>query len=282
MALTEALRKIIDRLPSADSRGMFTENIDKEAIDEAIADIYAGGSEYAVALVEMLAEPGSEADVKPRYALHCLLNHVLINKDDAARKQWCETLGKELAADRPKHVKAYLCQELGWAGGRECVAALGKLLHDGDLCSAACMALVAIRDGAAEQLRAEYANAKGKPRLEILHALAALAEPQSAEVFDAALKDDTREMRIVAAEGLANVGEPAATELLLSAAQQAAGWERTKLVGSCLVLAERLVANGKNDAARGIYDRLEKLAGDGADRHVREAATRGIAALAAR
>jgi hypothetical protein len=282
MSAADEVHKILDRLPSADSRGMFTESIDKEAIDKAIAEIHAGGREYTVALINLLAEPGSEADVKPRYALHGLVNHVLVIQDEAARKQLCETIAGELAADRPKHIKVFLCQELGWSGHRESVAALGKALRDDDLCTPACMALVAIQDGAAEQLRATYASAKGKSRLDILHALAALAEPQSSAIFAAAIKDPNREIRIVAGEGLANIGEASASQPLLAAAKQANGWERTKQANSCLLLAERLAASGKTDAARQVYDLLQKTAADDSDQHVREAASRGLAVLAAR
>jgi hypothetical protein len=278
----EKVRKILERLPVADSRGMLTENIDKEAIDKAIADIHAGGRDCAIALIDLLAEPGSEADVKPRYALHCLVNQVLVSKDEAARKQLCEAIAAELAADRPKHVKAFLCQELGWAGGRESVSALGQLLGDDALCSPACMALVAIRDGAAEELRTAYSNVKGKSRIDILHALAAVAEPESSALFAAALKDPGREIRIVAAEVLATIADSSASDALLAAAKQASGWEHTKLTSSCLLLAERLAATGNHDAARQVYDQLQKSASDDAEPHIREAAQRGLAVLAAR
>ena len=69
-----------------------------QRIDEAIAAIHAGGAEYVLGLVDMLGEPGSAADVKPRYALHCPTNHVLETDDEPGRKRLGETLAGALAA----------------------------------------------------------------------------------------------------------------------------------------------------------------------------------------
>jgi HEAT repeat protein len=280
MPASEQLKDLVARLPDPDRRGMFTENIDKQRIDEAIAAIHAGGPEFVAGLVDMLGPPGSEADVKPRYALHCLTNHVLVVGDEQGRKRLCETLARQLDSGQPKYVKALLCEELRWAGGGEAVAALAKLLDDDELCAPATMALVAIRDGAVDALRAAWPDAKGQPRLHIIHALAELAEPQSAEAFAAALGDETREIRIAAAAGLAGIGAASAAERLLRAADAAQGWERSQLTKSCLVLAERLAESGNSSAAKRIYKQLAESRGDVAESHVRDAARRGMDVLA--
>ncbi|RIK84370.1 MAG: hypothetical protein DCC68_01430 [Planctomycetota bacterium] len=105
MSINERLKGLVDQMPEADGRGMLTENIDKEKIERAIAAIHAGGVEFVGGLIDMLAEPGSETDVKPRYALHALANHVLVVKDEAARKQLCETLAAAL--DEPAAAKLF-------------------------------------------------------------------------------------------------------------------------------------------------------------------------------
>lgn len=275
----EQLKELVDRMPDPDERGMFTENIDKANIEKTIAAIHAGGSDNVAGLVDMLAEPGSEADVKPHYALHCLVNHVLVVGDEAGRKQLCETLAGALGGERPQHVKAFLCQELGWAGRNECVAALAKLLPDENLCGPAAMALVAIRDGTADALRAAWPNVQGDARLHVIHALAALAQPQSAEIFTAALEDSNREIRIAAAAGLADVGDAATADRLLRAADAAQGWERVQLTKSCLVLAERLAETDNRSVAKWIYVELSESRGDDAELHVRQAAQRGLDTL---
>ena len=133
MAVPETLKTLVDQMPDPDGRGMFTENIDKEKIEKAVAEIHKGGRQFVQRLIDMLGEPGSEENVKPHYALHCLANHVLVVKDEKARKELSETMAAQLGGDRPKHIQAFLCQELQWAGRKEATGALGKLLLDEEL-----------------------------------------------------------------------------------------------------------------------------------------------------
>jgi len=58
-------------------------------------------------------------------------------------------------------VKAILIQEIQAVGGAEAAAALGARLLDEDLCDPAAMALVAIREGAAEEFRRALPASKG-------------------------------------------------------------------------------------------------------------------------
>ena len=280
MPASDQLRALVNLMPDPDDRGMYTTNIDKEKIEKTIASVHEGGRENVLRLIDMLGEPGSEEDVKPRYALHCLTNYVLIIKDEKGRKQLCEALGSQLGGNRPKTIRAYLCQELGWAGGREAAPALGKLLTDEDLSGSASLALMAIRDGATAEFRAAWPKATGESRRYIMDGLAALAEPQSTELFKQALRDEDREVRIAAGAGLASLGEADSAELLLKAIDTAKGWERTQATNNCLVLAEKLAATGNKTAAKRIYEQLRKTRTDDSEQHIREAAERGLAAIA--
>ena len=58
MAVTTDLKALVDQMPDPDGKGMYTENIVKEVIEEAIAEIYEGGRASVVGLIEMLGEPG--------------------------------------------------------------------------------------------------------------------------------------------------------------------------------------------------------------------------------
>jgi len=60
MAVSDQLKALVDQMPKPDGRGMYTENIDKEKIEKAIAAIYKGGRANVQGLVEMLGEPGWE------------------------------------------------------------------------------------------------------------------------------------------------------------------------------------------------------------------------------
>ncbi len=277
MAASEILKSLVDQMPNADARGMYCTDIDKEKIERAIAEIHRGGRENILGVIELLDEAGSDRDVKPHYALQCLANHVLRLADENARRQFAETLASQLASDRSKYVRGYLCQELQWAGRGEVVPALATLLADEDLVDAAAMALVAIKDGAAEVLRAALPAAKGRARLVIIHSLAALADAAAAEVFKAALADPDREVRIAAGAGLSRIGDAGAVDALLKAADVPPGWERIQAAKNCMVLAEKLTAVGNAAAAAKIYGRLRDTRTGASEKYLRDAAEAALA-----
>jgi len=76
----------------------------------------------------------------------------------------------------------------------------------------------------------------------------------------------------------------AAGELLLKRVADTKGWERTKAAKECLVLAERLAAEGKKNeaqraAAKKLYERLAELHRGEHESHVREAVERGLVSV---
>lgn len=283
MAPSDELKALVAQLPTADKRGMYTEGMDRERIEKAVAAIAKGGPRNVHGLIAMLGEPGSEDDVQPRFALHCVLNHALVTGDEKLRRDFCQVLAEQLGNESllPQN-RVYLCHELQWAGRDEACAALGRLLLDDNLTDAAATALVAIGgERAAAPLRAAVPQAKGKSRLNLIDALAALSDAKSAAVFEPALADADREVRIAAAAGLANLGQASSADRLLKAAASAHGWERTQLTKSCLVLAEKLAAAGDKPAARRVYERLQTTRAAQSEQHVRDAAARGLKALTA-
>ncbi len=279
MAISEQLKSLVARMPDPDQRNMYTTDIDKEKIEKAIAEIHRGGRENVLGLIDMLGEPGSDEDVKPHYALHCLANHVLIVRDENGRRQLCETLAGQLGGNRSKYIQAFLCQELQWAGRKEATAALGKLLLDEELVEPASMALAAIGEGAAEQFRAVLPVSQGKCRLNIIQGLGAVGDKQSAGALKLALQDKDREIRLAAGWALSRIGDAGAVDLLLKAADAGPGWERIQATKHCLVLAENLAAAGnKTDAVR-IYNRLRNTRQDPSEKYVRDAAEAALAAV---
>lgn len=282
MAVSDKLKALVDQMPDPDDRGMFTANIDKDKTEKAVAAIFEGGRENVQGLIEMLGEPGSPGNVKPHYALHSVLNRALIVGDEKARREFCETLAANLSGDLLTHKKAYLCQELQWAGRKEAAPALGKLLTDEQLCDPAAMALVAIGDGAAEQLRTALPKAQGRCRLVIIHSLAALGDAGSAGALIQALNDPDREVRLAAGAGLAKIGDARAVEALVKAAEVEPGWERIQATKHCLVLAERLMATGNKKKAVKVYGYLRETRTDTSEQYVRDAAKNALAAAGGR
>lgn len=272
MAVSEKLKTLVDQLPDPDDKGMLTVNIDKEKIERTVAEIASGGREQVLGLIEMLGEPGSADNVKPHYALHCLANHVLTTRDEKARKELCGAMAAQLDGGLSSYNKAFLCQELQWAGGAEATAALGKLLLDEELVEPAAMALSAIGDGAAEQFRAALPTARGKCRLNIIQGLGAVGDTRSVDALRQALIDPDREVRLAAGWGLARMGDAGSVDALLKASDREPGWERIQATKHCLVLAEKLDAAGKKDLARRIRRHLRHAREGAGEEYIREAA----------
>jgi HEAT repeat protein len=199
-------------------------------------------------------------------------------KDEEARKDLSDALAAALLSDRSNHVKSFLCQELQWAGGQEAVPLLGQLLLDQELVEPATMALLAIRQGAAEQFRTALPNAQGKCRLNIIQALGDVKDLESIDSLKSALRDPDHEVRLAAGWGLARMGDAGSVELLINEADSRTGWERIQATKHCLVLAEQLSLVGKMDMAKRIYVHLRDTRTRAAEQYVSEAAERGLRA----
>lgn len=275
MAVSDELKHLVGEMPDPDDRGMYTENIDKQKIEQAIAQIAEGGRPSIAGLIEMLgagqrrrrqtplrpALPGQPRAGQPRRE----------SPQGADRDA-----GRVLGGERPMHTKAFLCQELQWAGGKEAAAALGKLLLDEELVEPASMALVAIRHGAADAFRAALPAARGKCRRNIIQSLGAIKDTASADALCAVLADPDAEVRIAAGWGLSRMGDADSANALKKAADAKPGWERIQAAKHCFVLAETLAAAGKAKQSAAIYRYLMESRTDPKEAYVREAAQRAL------
>lgn len=276
MAPSAQLAALVSQMPEPD-RGGILGTADKQAIEKALAEIRKGGRDNFIGLVDLLVEPGQGSDSQARYAIHALAIHASGARDDAQRRVFTEALASTLGSARPKAVQVFVMQQLQLAGGKEAAFALGKLLLDDDLCDAAAAALLAIKEGAAEQLRAALPKAAGKSRLTIVQGLGVVRDGSAAEQLRKLVGDPDRDTRLAAGWALANMGDPGSVDLLLKASATA-GYERIKATQSCLLLAEKLQAAGqKKDAAR-IWTHLRDTRTNPSERHIRDAATRALAA----
>jgi hypothetical protein len=276
MANRQQIKSLVDQMPDPDRRGMYTQNIDDDKIEKAVAELYAGGGASLKELIGLLDEPGSVENAKPHYALHCVINRALIGKDEQKRREFCLAMAACLSEDLSDDNKAYLIQELQWAGGEEVVAALGTLLLNERLVEPATMALVAIGRAGIPPLLAALPRATGNCRLNVIHGLAALEAEAAATALTDALSDPDRETRLAAAAGLARLGDESSVDRLLQAADVEPGWERIRNTKHCLVLAETLLKAGKQEPARRIYRHLSKTRTDPSESYVRFIATMAL------
>lgn len=274
---SSVLAELINRLPDPDERGLLS-NIDKETVDSIVSQIYEGGRKSLRALIDMLVEPGRGDDVKPRYALHCLAVHMCKPDEKKARRLFTRTLATQLGGDLPKAVQKYLIQQLQVAGGKEVVPALGKMLEDEELNGPAAQALVAIGDGAAEQLRNALPGAKGKAKLTIIQNLGVVRDAESVGTLQKALGDDDREIRLAAGWALANIGDAGSVDLLLKAVNAKGTYERVTATKACLLLAERLLKAGKKEPTVKTYTHLRDTRSGPDEAYIRAATEKGMAA----
>lgn len=276
MAPSAELKTLVSQLPDHDRNGKLT-NIDKDKVEQTVARIHAGGRGSIVGVIDMLVEPGKGNDIKPRYAIHLLAVHAC-KLGDKQPSEYARAVAAQIDG-RAKGVQKLLIRQLQVAGGREVAPTLGKLLRDPVLCGYASRALVSIRHGAAEQLRAALGKVKGASRLRVILALAVLGDRKSMGTFRQAVTDGDREIRITAAWALANLADAASVRALLTAADGCTGWERIKHTKACLLLAENLLAAGNRTAARRIYTHLRQSRTKPAEKYIRQAAARGLAAV---
>ena len=142
---SKIVAELVAMMPDPDKRGMYCENIDKEKIENAIAEISMGGRKSIMGVINMLVEPGKGDDVKARYALHCLGLHACNTKDEKALRRYGATLASQIGGERPAGVQEYLIQELQYFGGKEDAKALNGVMKHKKLAPAAAMAIAAIK-----------------------------------------------------------------------------------------------------------------------------------------
>jgi len=292
MAASANLKELVDAMPSPSKRAERTtppergrppdrpgilSDADKAAMEKALAEIHAGGRDNVVALVGMLVPEDPPADSKVRHALHALATKVSGMKGDD-RKAFAEALASTLADERPREVRQFIVRQLQLCGGKEAAPALGKLLSDEALAADATTALLAVRDGAAEQFRAALPKSEGRTRVGMINALGLLKDADSAAPLREAVNSSQREEREAAAWALASIADAGSADLLLKTADAAQGFDRTAATNACLLLAENLSAAGKKAEARKIYSHLWERPSEVPEDHVKQAAQAGVQA----
>lgn len=160
-----------------------------EVLEELPADDYdtaqslcekllAGGADAIEQLVGRVGDRfGVPEGAKAKYALHGLVHHACRSGNDVGRELVAETLAKQLSADHPDELKAFIVRQLQLCGRPDEVAALAKLLDSDRLCNPATQALVAIGgDAALRALRDAQPKAKGSRKVAVEQAMEILSK----------------------------------------------------------------------------------------------------------
>jgi len=179
-------------------------------------------------------------------------------------------------ADATQKEKADACRELAHVGAKNAIPALAPLLTDEKLSHMARYALEPIPDPAVDDvLRGALGKVKGRLLTGVIGSLGVRRDSKSVEAIAGFLLDADPEVAEAAARALGKIGTPDAARAIEGALAKAPAGNRLAFCEGLLRAAEALAAAGKQDDARGIYDRMRTL--QGAPHQVRTAALRGAA-----
>ncbi len=276
-AASKKVLDLVNQLPDADGgSGSKMTGPHPDKAEKLYRELFGGGREAIVALVDLLQVPGEGDDWKARYLLHGAAVFSCRKENEAQQKLLARVLAEQLGGDRPKPVQVFLVRELRTIAGPSEVGTLGKLVPDAELCEPVVQALLAIGQGAADHLRAALPGVEGKCRITVIQGLGVLGAAGGLDAVRKALTDEDRDTRLAAGFALANSGEGSAADALLAASDVEAVWERDQMTNHCLLLAEKLIAAGKKGEAMKIYKQLRDSRTAPEDRHQKQAATIGM------
>ena len=195
-------------------------------------------------------------------------------ENPAARVGLEQRLVAVLKGTAPAVAKEYACRKLSLIGSAASVSALANLLSDAGLSDPARTALEALPcPESIKALRSSLPKLTGLPKAGTINSLGVRRDTASVLILVRLLKDPDSQIAAGAVAALGNLGTPKAARALRALQPIAPDALRLVWADACLVCAERLMADGKKDAAVATY-RL--LADSGHPTHVRSAAKRGL------
>ena len=179
-----------------------------------------------------------------------------------------------LQSDSAPADKEDACRRLKQIGTAKSVPALAALLTDEHLYQAGCDALQTMPTAeAAQALHAALKTAVGKPRAGIIHALGERRFRPAAADLAQLLEDSDFLVATSAARALGRIGSEESLRPLQQLLATAADPVRSAVVDALLDCASQLLAAGKRDEARLIYQRFNDVK---EREHVRTAAYAGL------
>lgn len=276
MTQSERIVELVNQMPKLDELGKVT-GPEWEVAEAIIGQVFDGGEQRIHEVIDLLEPPGGEDDCKPRYLLHAMAVQVARPGGRKWRDAYCHALASRLGSDLPKPVQAFLIGQLQVAGAGAVVGQLGAQLLDEELCEYATQALLAIRVGAAEQLRRALPEAKGPILLTLVHALGVLRDEASGVPLRRLANHGDPQIESAAIQALARIGDSASVDVLLQKADEAKGFHRIAATDACLTLAGRLAENEFRNEALKIYTHLRDTRRDTSEDHVASAAEKAMA-----
>ncbi len=182
---------------------------------------------------------------------------------DGARREFVKSALAALEAELPLRARVALIEEIGRLGKYESVRPLASILGghgEAAVREAARRALERIPVVTVKKaLRDALSGATGNLRLGVLRAMGLRKDALAVQHLLEAARDEDREVRLVAIESLALIGEISSVSVLEEALRTTEGIDHLRVRRAYLRLADSLVANSERGTARRIYDRATSL-----------------------
>ena len=212
-----------------------------EARDQAADEFIVLGFDGMLSVCSLLSPPGEKDDSRVRYALHGVSMRVNRTGEEASRALFSRVLLKALHNNPHKEVKAFIIRQIQLISGDEAVAPLAFYLRDPQLCDPATQALTAIGSAKAEAaLLTALASADGHQRVVLVRALGELRSVDAVTQILGYANAQESELRTVSLFALANIGDPAAEEVLIHSAVLSSAFERSQAPALLLRFARQL------------------------------------------
>jgi len=194
------------------------------------------------------------------------------------RQQLEQQLAVILQAGGSAVAREYLCSKLALIGSARSAAALGALLDDPLLATAARNALQALAPTAAAQaLRERLPHLQSLAKVGALNSLGHLGDAASTGPLTELLKDGEGEVAAAAAAALGGIGSAQAGEALRDFYPKAPEALRLGTADALLNCAERLLEANQRAEAQALYQAVARATRAA---HVQDAAQRGLRACA--
>jgi HEAT repeat protein len=195
-----------------------------------------------------------------------------------ARQQLEQQLAAILQAGGSAVAREYLCSKLALIGSARSAAALGALLDDALLATAARNALEALPTTAAAQaLRERLPHLQSLEKVGAVNSLGRLGDAASTGPLTELLKNAEGEVAVAAAAALGGIGSVQAGEALRDFYAKAPESLRLGTADALLNCAERLLGANQRGEAQALYQALARATPPAP---VHDAAQRGLRACA--
>jgi len=157
-------------------------------------------------------------------------------------------------ASAPEFQKAKACMRLGELGAKEAIGPLAALLANEHLSTYARYGLEPMSDpSASEVLRAAIGKLKGNAQIGVVNSLGKRRDEQAVPVLGKLMASPNADLARAAAAALGSIGGLAAAKELQAALGKTTGLMKMIVADAALVCSERLLADGKRDAALALY-----------------------------